>query len=169
MNIEDTDARLMLLARKLGAVLDNENLCLTIAESCTGGWLAQTITAVPGSSHWFEYGYITYSNAAKQKMLGVRTETLQTYGAVSEQTAAEMALGALMASEAQIGVAITGIAGPTGGTVEKPVGLVCFGFSIPNCSIITRSQVFSGDRHSVRAQAVAYALEVLLQLLNKSA
>jgi len=169
MTIKNSDAILISLAEKLGAVLLSRNLCLTTAESCTGGWLAQTITAIPGSSRWFECGYVTYSNAAKQKLLGVAAATLEAYGAVSAQTAAEMALHALNKSGATVSVAITGIAGPAGGSQEKPVGLVYFGFSILNDSLLTRSQIFSGDRQAIRAQAVAYALEVLLQLLEKSA
>src|SRR5665647_2559878 len=113
------------LATLVGARLKVQSLMLATAESCTGGWVAQVATAIAGSSDWFERGFVTYSNAAKQEMLGVGAGTLAKYGAVSEQTAREMAAGALAHSRAQVAVAITGIAGPAGGSPDKPVGTVC--------------------------------------------
>src|SRR5476649_543859 len=118
------------LATLLGARLRAKGLMLTTAESCTGGWVAQAVTAIAGSSDWFERGFVTYSNAAKQEMLGVSGGTLLTHGAVSEQTAREMVTGALAHSKAQIGLAITGVAGPTGCSPEKPVGMVCFAWAV---------------------------------------
>ena len=113
---------LFTLATLAGARLKARGLKLVTAESCTGGWVAEAVTAIPGSSDWFERGFVTYSNEAKREMLGVRTETLDRAGAVSEETALEMARGALAASRAQVAVSITGVAGPTGGTATKPVG-----------------------------------------------
>src|ERR1035437_4219013 len=114
------------LATLVGAKLRAKGLMLTTAESCTGGWVAQAVTAIAGSSAWFERGFVTYSDAAKQEMLGVSARTLAAHGAVSEQTARKMAIGALAHSHAQVALAITGIAGPDGGSAEKPVGTVCF-------------------------------------------
>ncbi len=158
------DAELLTLAQVLGEALREKGWTLSLAESCTGGWAAQCITAIPGSSAWFDRGFVTYSNSAKQQMLGVGADTLQKHGAVSEPTAQEMTLGALAYSEADISAAITGIAGPDGGSVEKPVGTVCFGWSCQNGQILTRREVFAGDRESVRRQSVKAALEGLLQL-----
>jgi nicotinamide-nucleotide amidase len=131
---------------------------IVTAESCTGGWVSQVITQISGSSQWFERGFVTYTNLAKQEMLGVNAHTLEQFGAVSEQTAKEMAEGALNHSHAQISLAITGVAGPSGGTVEKPVGLVCFAWA--GTQVATRSEIqyFSGDRETVRRQAVEHAL-----------
>jgi nicotinamide-nucleotide amidase len=150
-----------LIAKNLGIFLQQHQIKLVTAESCTGGGLAQAITAIPGSSGWFERGFVTYSNASKQELLGVKSSTLETYGAVSEQTAIEMAEGALRASHAQLSIAITGIAGPDGGSADKPVGTVWFAWSLNN---VTQSelQLFSGDRLSIREQAVIFALEKLL-------
>lgn len=148
------------LAQRLG----EQEMMLSAAESCTGGWLAKVCTDLPGSSRWFERGFVTYTNESKQEMLGVSAATLQAHGAVSEQTVAEMAAGALAHSRAQISVAISGIAGPGGGTLDKPVGTVCFGWSRDGTTN-TERRVFCGDRKSVRAQAVQHALQGLLQLL----
>ncbi len=148
------------LAQRLG----ERAMMLSTAESCTGGWLAKVCTDLPGSSRWFERGFVTYTNESKQEMLGVSAATLQAHGAVSEQTVAEMAAGALAHSRAQISVAISGIAGPGGGTLDKPVGTVCFGWSRDGTTK-TERRVFSGDRESVRAQAVQHALQGLLKLL----
>src|SRR6267378_6142195 len=117
------------LARRVGARLKNRNLKLATAESCTGGWIAQAVTSVSGSSEWFDRGFVTYSNDAKKELLGVRARTLSRHGAVSEETAREMASGALARSRAQVALAVTGIAGPGGGTRKKPVGLVCFAWA----------------------------------------
>ena len=134
---------------------------LVTAESCTGGGLAYHLTNVPGSSDWFERGFVTYSNAAKEEMLGVRSATLKTFGAVSEETAREMAAGALKNSAAQCSVAITGIAGPLGGSAEKPVGTVWFAWGFPTETILAERRLFSGDRGEIREQAIRVALEGL--------
>lgn len=138
---------------------------LACAESCTGGWLAKVCTDLPGSSAWFERGFVTYTNEAKQEMLGVAAETLQAHGAVSEETVAQMAAGALARSRAQVSVAISGIAGPGGGTLEKPVGTVCFGWALQGGATSTERHRFDGDREAVRAQAVRHALQGLLKRL----
>ena len=155
------------LALRIGVQLKAADAMLATAESCTGGWAAQVVTSVAGSSAWFDRGFITYSNAAKQEMLGVRPETLREYGAVSEQTAREMVLGALARSRATVALSITGVAGPGGGTAEKPVGMVCFGWA-RGAQARTETRVFSGDRDSVRRQSVILALEGVLNLLEAS-
>ena len=141
---------------------------LVTAESCTGGWAAQAVTAIAGSSDWFERGFVTYSNAAKEEMLGVRPATIAKYGAVSEETAREMALGALKHSRGTIALAITGIAGPSGGSAEKPVGTVCFAWARKGHDAIAETRRFSGDRDAVRRQSVEHALGKVLQLLDAS-
>lgn len=158
------DAQLLALAEQLGQALQARGWKLTLAESCTGGWVAQTVTVIAGSSAWFERGFITYSDAAKQEMLGVSPQTLSLHGAVSEHTAMEMALGALKHSHANISAAITGIAGPGGGSAEKPVGMVCFAWADTQGLTESASLKFSGDREAVRYQSVKTALEGLLQL-----
>lgn len=150
------------LAKHVGEKLVQQNWLLTTAESCTGGWVAHIITDIPGSSQWYERGFVTYSNAAKQEMLGVQTETLMLYGAVSEQTAKEMAEGALHRSHAQVSLAITGIAGPEGGSTEKPVGLVWFAWAGKHIPTQAAKKYFSGDRQSIRKQAVDLVLRELL-------
>jgi nicotinamide-nucleotide amidase len=154
------------LAALVGAKLKAQGAMLATAESCTGGWLAQAVTAVAGSSDWFERGFVTYSDTAKQEMLGVSPGTLARYGAVSEQTAREMAAGALRHSRAQMAVAITGIAGPGGGSPEKPVGMVCFAWSGSKGAPVAQTRQFSGDRESVRRQSVMVALQGVLELLE---
>lgn len=156
----------ILLATKLGQILKSKNLFLTTAESCTGGEVAQIITSVAGSSNWFERGFVTYSNQAKIDMLGVQLETLERYGAVSKETAIEMAQGALKHSQADVSLSVTGIAGPQGGTPLKPVGLVWFALSTKNQSQ-DYSQNFSGDRIAIRDQAAKFILEELLKYLDK--
>jgi nicotinamide-nucleotide amidase len=145
------------LAIELGAFLKQRNLTLALAESCTGGLIAAAITEIPGSSAWFDRGFVTYSNAAKIEMLGVSAETLEKFGAVSEQTAQEMALGALKNSRAQVAGSITGIAGPDGGSEEKPVGTVCmawcFAESGQKLPFAVATEQFLGNRQEVRAQA----------------
>ena len=163
-----TTAALRLLARRCGAELTRRQLRLVAAESCTGGLFAATCTAIAGSSDWFDRGFVSYSNAAKQEMLGVSADTLARHGAVSEQTACEMAAGALVPSRAQVALAITGIAGPSGGSPEKPVGTVCFAWSRKDASPIAQTLQFKGDRESVRRQSVAFALQTLLELLESS-
>lgn len=158
-----------LLATELGAVLKARGLMLALAESCTGGLVGATITEIPGSSAWFERGFVTYSNAAKMEMLGVSAETLEKFGAVSEETAREMAHGALKHSHANVAISITGIAGPDGGTPEKPVGTVCFAWVYVNKvyadKIISATKKISGNRQQIRHLSVETALRELLKLL----
>ncbi|MCR4300058.1 MAG: nicotinamide-nucleotide amidohydrolase family protein [Sulfuricaulis sp.] len=154
------------LARAVSQELKRQGLMLVTAESCTGGWVAQIMTSVAGSSEWFERGFVAYTNLAKREMLGVKTTILSRYGAVSEQAARAMAEGALTHSHAQLAIAITGIAGPSGGTLEKPVGTVCFAWAGKKRESLTRKQVYSGDRESVRRQAVTAALQGLLEFIR---
>jgi len=153
------------LAQKLGARLKGAGAKLVTAESCTGGWAAQVVTSVAGSSAWFECGFVTYSNQAKRELLGVRDDTLQEYGAVSEETAREMAQGALRRGRGTVALAVTGVAGPGGGSPTKPVGMVCFAWASER-SVRSETQQFSGDRESVRRQSVIRALEGVLQHLD---
>jgi nicotinamide-nucleotide amidase len=157
MNIIELEKK----ATELGAGLGEQGWYLVTAESCTGGWVAEAVTAIAGSSAWFDRGFVTYSNVAKQEILDVRPETLAKYGAVSEQTVLEMVNGALAHSRAQVGVAISGIAGPSGGTPDKPVGTVWFAYAFPN-NIYAQCHHFSGDRRHIREQAVISALQSLL-------
>jgi len=150
------------LAQRLGRVLAERRWTAATAESCTGGLVAGAITDVAGSSAWFDRGFVTYSNDAKSKLLGVRDETLAAHGAVSEATAREMAAGALARSAADIAVAVTGIAGPAGGSPGKPVGLVCFAWARRGGPVDALTVQFTGDRATVRAAAVAAALEGLI-------
>jgi nicotinamide-nucleotide amidase len=149
------------LARKVGRRLKASGAKLATAESCTGGWVAQAVTAISGSSEWFERGFVTYSNEAKQEMLGVKRATLKKHGAVSEETAREMAKGALKKSRATIAVAVTGVAGPTGGTPGKPVGMVCFSWATKK-ALRSETRRFRGNRERVRRQSVVHALKGLL-------
>jgi nicotinamide-nucleotide amidase len=157
------DIDLIVLSEQVGAALREHSLTLVTAESCTGGWVAQVVTHTAGSSAWFDRGFVTYSNEAKVDMLGVRAKTLATQGAVSLQTAEEMAAGALTNSKALISLAITGIAGPTGGSPDKPVGTVCFGWCSRGQAPESERRQFSGNRESIRRQAVVHALEGLLR------
>jgi len=160
--------RLYQLAQEVGAALKSRALMLATAESCTGGWIGAAITAVPGSSDWYERGFITYSYVSKREMLGVKAKTLQKFGAVSEQTVTEMAAGALAASYAHVAVAISGTAGPGGGTPEKPVGTVCLAWALRGGEPVAETCHFAGDREAVRRQAVERVLERALELLPKS-
>ncbi len=149
------------LALQVGEVALKNKLLIATAESCTGGWVAQAITAIPGSSSWFDRGFVTYSNASKQTMLGVSDSTLNQFGAVSEETACEMALGAIIQSNANLSVAITGIAGPSGATEDKPIGTVWIAWArrMNNESVVyVEHDRFDGDRNHVREQAVIAAL-----------
>jgi nicotinamide-nucleotide amidase len=157
--------KLYTLAETLGAALKARGFMLALAESCTGGMAAQAITSVAGSSVWFDRGFVTYSNQAKIDMLGVNNQTLKQFGSVSEETASEMAQGARRASLAHISASITGIAGPDGGTLDKPVGTVCFGFALKD-SVQTYTQHFAGNRESIRQQASIYAIAQLIALLR---
>ena len=151
------------LAARLGRALLDRRWTVATAESCTGGLIAGAITDVAGSSAWFERGFVTYTNAAKVEMLGVRPETLGAHGAVSEATAREMAAGALAHSTASIAVAVTGVAGPAGGSPGKPVGLVCFAWARRNAGVESAALQFEGDREAVRGATVDRALEGLLE------
>jgi nicotinamide-nucleotide amidase len=154
-------------AEQLAELFLKSSIRLTTAESCTGGGLAETITRIPGSSAWFERGFVTYSNESKQEMLGVPIETLEEFGAVSIETAIAMAKGALDNSRADISVSITGVAGPDGGTEEKPVGTVCFAWFKRDEIGKTAKICFKGDRLKIREQACLLAMEGLVDLLQK--
>ncbi len=164
--MQQDNPKLAQLANEVAQLLRQQQLRLAVAESCTGGWVAMVLTGIPGSSAWFDRGFVTYSNQAKQQMLGVQAATLQTYGAVSEQTVAEMARGALTASDADLSLAISGIAGPGGGTPEKTVGTVCFAWQLRQGETVIATVWFPGDRQAVRRQAVEYALQKLLELVR---
>ncbi len=152
------------LAKKLGKQLKSARAMLVTAESCTGGWVAQAVTSVSGSSDWFERGFVSYSNDSKQELLGVRGDTLARHGAVSEETAREMAQGALARSKGTVALAVTGVAGPGGGSGAKPVGTVCFAWAGKH-QVKSETRRFSGDRESVRRQSVIRALEGVLEQL----
>jgi nicotinamide-nucleotide amidase len=160
------------LVGKIARLLTKKNYKLAVAESCTGGLLAGSITAISGASSFFDRGFVTYSNRAKEEMLAVKAETLGLYGAVSEETASEMALGVLNFSEAEVAIAITGVAGPTGGTPDKPVGTICFAWGLkPTLDaekklLKTMRKVFPGERENIRLAAVKFSLEELLRILE---
>jgi nicotinamide-nucleotide amidase len=156
-----------ILAAQVGALLKSRGMMLATAESCTGGGVAQAITEVAGSSAWFERGFVTYSNLSKQQMLGVREATLKKHGAVSEMTVREMAAGALQHSAAQVALAVSGIAGPDGGTADKPVGTVWFAWGLKNGETQAQRHQLGGNRAEVRAQAVRIALQGVLNMLNQ--
>lgn len=158
------DVELEQLSRRVGGALAQRGWMLGTAESCTGGWIAEVVTATAGSSAWFDRGFVTYSNAAKVDMLGVSERTLASCGAVSEDTVAEMVRGALARSTAQVAVAVSGVAGPGGGSAARPVGMVCFGWSLRDRAASTATRHFSGDRESVRRQTVIAALEEVIRL-----
>jgi nicotinamide-nucleotide amidase len=164
-----TDAQLYALAEKVGMALKAQGLMIATAESCTGGWIAEAITAVAGSSAWFERGFVVYTYIAKREMLGVSTDTLSAHGAVSEQTVREMAQGAIARSHAQVSVAVSGTAGPSGGTAQKPVGTVCLAWAGLGEDVHAETFLFGGNRDAVRRQAVARALEGVLVRLSTPA
>jgi nicotinamide-nucleotide amidase len=153
------------LATELGQLLLRKKWTITTAESCTGGGIAYWLTAIPGSSAYVDRGFITYSNKAKQQLLAVRSATLLQFGAVSEETVREMAQGAAKAAGAELAIAVSGIAGPEGGSAYKPVGTVCFGFYVEG-QTISSQRVFAGDRQQVRQQAIDYALQHSIELLT---
>ena len=156
------------LAQQVGEQLLQQHKLLAVAESCTGGWVAKCLTDIAGSSQWFDRGFVSYSNAAKQAMLGVSGDTLETAGAVSEQTVREMAAGVLENSLATVSLAISGIAGPGGAMPGKPVGTVCFAWAASDgCEVIAETRHFEGDRESVRRQSVGFALQGLLNVLGR--
>ena len=156
--------------KTLAEILLAKNWKIAVAESCTGGLVCATLTDLAGSSEWFERGYITDSNAAKEDSLGVPSKLIQSFGAVSEQVAKAMAEGAQLSSGANAAISITGIAGPSGGSTEKPVGTVCFGWTIHKENLgnitISKTMQFTGNREAVRAQARDYALSELIELLK---
>lgn len=153
------------LVEQLAAKLLQRQWMLATAESCTGGLIAGVCTDLSGSSNWFERGFVTYSNAAKTELLGVPAALIDAHGAVSEEVARAMAEGAVKHSHAQVAVAVTGVAGPTGGTAEKPVGLVWFGFALPG-QVLTEKMHFAGDRAAVRSATVHHALQRLTEMLS---
>ncbi len=153
------------LVERLAAQLQQRQWMLATAESCTGGLIAGACTDLGGSSNWFERGFVSYSNAAKSELLGVSPALIAQHGAVSEEVARAMAEGALRHSAAQVTVAVTGVAGPTGGTPDKPVGLVWFGLALPG-RVLTEKRHFPGDRAAVRAATVHHALSRLLELIR---
>ncbi|NJD08015.1 MAG: nicotinamide-nucleotide amidohydrolase family protein [Methylococcaceae bacterium] len=159
-----SDDDLYALAARVGFVLMARAERLVVAESCTGGWIAQCVTDVAGSSQWFERGYVTYSNESKSQLLAVPQQILEHAGAVSEATVAAMAAGALRASGADCAAAVSGIAGPGGGSAEKPVGTVCFAWQRRIGEAVTLTRNLTGDRRAVRRQAVAIALGGVLDL-----
>lgn len=152
------------LATRVGRRLKAKKRRLVSAESCTGGWVAQAVTSIAGSSAWFERGFVTYSNEAKRELLGVKAATLRKHGAVSEETAREMARGALARSRGTLALAVTGIAGPGGGSREKPVGMVCFAW-MDRKKLRSETRHFSGNRDSVRRKSVVHALQGVLDSL----
>jgi nicotinamide-nucleotide amidase len=154
------------LAEQLGDALLRRGWRVAVAESCTGGWVAKCLTDIAGSSGWFDRGFVTYSNAAKRDMLGVSGVTLDTDGAVSEPTVLAMATGTLAHSEADVALAISGIAGPGGAVPGKPVGTVCFAWAVKDVLLQSDTQYFSGDREAVRRQSVAHGLRGLIHVLR---
>ncbi|MEO8628110.1 MAG: nicotinamide-nucleotide amidohydrolase family protein [Betaproteobacteria bacterium] len=160
------DRELYDLAAVIGDALKRRALVLVTAESCTGGWVAEAITMVPGSSEWFDRGFVTYTNRAKQEMLGVRAETLEQHGAVSQPTVEEMVTGALTHSPGHVALSVSGVAGPGGGSPSKPVGTVCFAWGRRDQSPLSETQHLEGDREAVRRQSVVVALRGLAALIT---
>ncbi len=159
------DTELVKLAEQLGSRLVQADMMLAVAESCTGGLIAAALTEIAGSSAWFDRAFITYSNEAKQQMLNVNLDTLEQYGAVSYETAVEMVSGVLAHSNADWAIAVTGIAGPGGGTDAKPVGTVFIGWGMRGQQVYCERYLFQGDRHSIRCQTVARAMSYLLEVI----
>ena len=149
-----------LKAKKLTELLTSKNMSIAIAESCTGGSLSSSLTSIPGASSYFNGGFITYSNESKINMLNVDSQTIELFGAVSEKVAYEMAMGAGQNSKSHLAISVTGIAGPSGGTPEKPVGMVCFGFYVDG-NVTTTTQFFSGVRSEIVSESIAFALTEL--------
>jgi nicotinamide-nucleotide amidase len=164
-----SDPDLYQLAEEVGRCARAAGWRIVTAESCTAGWIAKALTDVPGSSQWVDSGYVTYSNTAKMRDVGVTAATLAEHGAVSEATVREMASGALRATGVEMAIAVSGIAGPEGGTPEKPVGTVCFGVATPAArgpAVLSECRHFTGDRDQVRRQSVAHALRLALEALR---
>jgi nicotinamide-nucleotide amidase len=158
------DEALYVLAGEVGRVLKLQGRVLALAESCTGGWVSQCITDVPGSSAWFDRGFVTYSNQAKCELLGVPSEIIQVHGAVSGETVRAMAAGALRHSTADVAAAVSGVAGPTGGSPDKPVGTVWFAWRRGDGVCRVQHRQFAGDRRQIRRQAVEVALQGILDV-----
>ena len=156
------------LVERLAGELNRRNAYIATAESCTGGWISKVLTDMPGSSAWFEYGFVSYGNNAKVALLNVDPALIEKYGAVSGEVAEAMVAGALAASGAQLALAVTGIAGPDGGTPDKPVGTVWFAFAAAGRGVVSACQHFEGDRDTVRRQTVSTALSGVLKYLEKS-
>jgi nicotinamide-nucleotide amidase len=155
------------LAEEVGVALKARRLMLATAESCTGGGISEAVTRVPGSSDWFERGFVTYTYISKREMLGVKEGTLARHGAVAEEVVREMVAGALARSHAQVAVAVSGVAGPSGGTPEKPVGTVCFAWATKDAAPRSETKRFPGDREAVRRLSVEHALKGVLALLAR--
>ena len=155
------------LSAELGDLLNRKNYFFTTAESCTGGWVGQSLTSVPASSSWYGCGLITYSNIAKHQILDVSKDTLNSHGAVSQEVVEEMVDGALKKSRANLGVAISGIAGPGGGTTERPVGTVCLAWKLNDLPASSVTEVFEGSREEVRFKSVSKALKEAINLLKQ--
>lgn len=155
------------LVERLAGILTSRSAHITVAESCTGGWIAKTLTDVPGSSEWFEYGFVSYGNNAKLKLLNIDTALLAEYGAVSSQVAVAMVNGALEYSGADLGLAVTGIAGPDGGTPDKPVGTVWLAWALCGHAPSSECHQFDGDRDTVRRLSVTTALRGVLGYLEQ--
>lgn len=160
------DEKLQELSQQVGEALLQHGWLLVTAESCTGGWLAQTITAIAGSSAWFDRGFVTYSNQSKTDMLDVNPDTLLRYGAVSENTVREMTAGALLHSVAHVAIAISGVAGPTGGSADKPVGTVCIAQQTRHTHPVSSTCLFTGNREQIREQSVLFALRSILEAIH---
>ena len=164
--IDVQESQIDALATRLGRQLALSGGMIATVESCTGGLVARALTETPGSSQWFDRGFVTYSNEAKIDMVGVSAQTLAAFGAVSEPTALEMAGGALARSRARMSLSVTGVAGPGGGSADKPVGTVCFGWAVADGRTRTTTQRFDGDRAAVRWQAALFALQGAWDMLS---
>jgi nicotinamide-nucleotide amidase len=162
------DSQLYDLAADVGQALKAKGWMLVTAESCTGGWVSEAVTMVPGSSEWFERGFVTYTNVAKREMLGVSAATLEASGAVSEATVSEMVSGALTHSHGHVALAVSGVAGPTGGTPAKPVGTVCLAWGVRTGPPRAVTRHFPGDREAVRRRSVIEALEGILSIVGSA-
>ena len=156
------------ISSELGELLKLKDYTFTCAESCTGGWVGHALTSIPGSSEWFGSSFVTYSYEAKTQILGVSSQDLDSFGAVSEEIVEQMVSGALDKSGADVGVAISGIAGPDGGTDTKPVGTVCFAWKINGQEVIASAEHFSGDRNEIRYSSVERALMGTIELIKKN-
>jgi nicotinamide-nucleotide amidase len=164
---DNSDPALRALSEQAGARLRAAGWRVACAESCTGGWVAKCLTDIAGSSHWFERGYVTYSNRSKEQSLGVSAELIQTFGAVSRGAAEQMAAGTLHASGAELALAVTGIAGPDGGTPDKPVGLVWLALARRGGAPVIEQHHFRGDREAIRRAAVATALRLIVRVATQ--